>query len=96
MFYFTLTYLCQFLIVHRLGVLSQQNINLNRQKLICLSLLSIGVLTLFLEALLPNYNGYEDAFEWNIALLLHLNFLLAARDWGLIQKMEVDRSNTSE
>lgn len=80
-FYFTLTYLCQLLIVHRLLVLGQRSRSLLWQQLMCLSILSIGVLTLFLDVLLSNYDDYEDAFEWNIALLLHLNFLLAAFTW---------------
>lgn len=95
-FYFTLTYLCQLLIVHRLGVLGQQDFRLTLQKIMCLFILGIGVLTLFLDALLPNYDDYEDAFEWTIALLLHINFLLAAWDWRLLEKLEVDSPKTSE
>lgn len=89
-FYFTLTYLCQLLIVYRLGVLGRQDFSQTLQKLMCLFILSIGVLTLFLDVLLPNYDDYEDAFEWSIALLLHINFLLAAWDWRLLEKMKVD------
>lgn len=95
-FYFTLTYLCQLLIVHRLGVLGQQDFSQTLQKLMCLFILGIGVLTLFLDVLLPNYDDYEDAFEWSIALLLHINILLAAWDWRFIEKMEVDSLKTSE
>ena len=94
-FYFTLTYLCQLLIVHRLGVLGQKDTNQLLQQLMLLFILCIGVLTLFLDALLPNYDDYEDAFEWNIALLLHINFLLAAWDWKHFAKLELDSPQSS-
>jgi len=90
-FYFTLTYLCQLLIVHRLLVLGQHSRSLLFQQLMCLLILCIGVLTLFLDALLPNYDDYEDAFEWNIALLMHLNFLFAAFTW---RKIAAQSKNT--
>ena len=95
-FYFSLTYLCQLLIVHRLGVLGQQDLSQTLQKLMCLFIFGIAVLTLFLDALLPNYDDYEDAFEWSIALLLLINFLLAAWNWRFIEKMKVDSLETSE
>lgn len=84
------------LIVRRLGVLGQQDLSQTLQKLMCLFILGIGVLTLFLDALLPNYDDYEDAFEWSIALLLHINSLLAAWDWRFIERMKVDSLETSE
>lgn len=80
-FYFTLTYLCQLLITYRLMVLKQSEPSQNWQQGLSLLILSIGVLTLFLDVLLPNYDDYEDAFEWSIALLMHVNFLLAAWGW---------------
>lgn len=80
-FYFTLTYLCQLLITYRLMVLKQLEPSQHWQQGLSLLILSIGVLTLFLDALLPNYDDYEDAFEWSIALLMHINFLLAAWGW---------------
>jgi hypothetical protein len=61
---------------------------------LCLFILSISVLTLFLSVLLPNYDDYENAFEWSIALLLLINFLLAAWDWRLFEKMKVDSPKT--
>ena len=89
-FYFTLTYLCQLLIVHRLGALGLKDTSQTLQQLMLLLILCIGVLTLFLDVLLPNYDDYEDAFEWNIALLLHINFLLAAWDWKQLVKLKLD------
>ncbi len=80
-FYFTLTYLCQLLVVYRLRTLGQKEVSQAWQLSLSLLILGIGVLTLFLDVLLPNYDDYEDAFEWNIALLVHLNFLLAAWGW---------------
>jgi hypothetical protein len=80
-FYFTLTYLCQLLITYRLMVLKLSEPSQIWQQGLSLLILSAGVLTLFLDALLPNYDDYEDAFEWSIALLMHVNFLLAAWGW---------------
>jgi protein-S-isoprenylcysteine O-methyltransferase Ste14 len=48
---------------------------------LCLLILAIGVLTLSLEISLDNYDDYEDAFEWILALLIHVNFLLAWWGW---------------
>ncbi len=88
-FYFTLTYLCQLLIVYRLGVLGRKEPSQPWQQGLSLLILCIGVLTLFLDALLSNYDDYENAFEWNIALLVHINFLLAAWGW---RNLEVQQS----
>jgi len=87
-FYFTLTYLCQLLIVYRLGVLKKKEDSQAWQLGLSLLILCIGVLTLFLDALLPNYDDYEDAFEWNIALLVHINFALAAWGWRNLGQKE--------
>ena len=43
--------------------------------------LSIGVTTLVLDAVIDNYDDYEDAFEWILALLVHLYFLVIVVTW---------------
>ncbi|MEX2468994.1 MAG: hypothetical protein WD396_04495 [Pseudohongiellaceae bacterium] len=79
--YFTFTYLCQLLIVYQLGKQGVSDRSRHWQQGLLLLILGIGLLTLVLDVILPNYEDYEDAFEWNVALLLHLNFLLAAIGW---------------
>lgn len=80
-FYFTLTYLCQLLILYQLGKLRVPHPGRRWQALLLLLILAIGLLTLALDAVRDDYDAMEDAFEWNIALLLHCNFLLAALGW---------------
>jgi hypothetical protein len=80
-FYFTFTYLCQLLTVYQLNKLKVTMPGIQTQLRLCATILAIGVLTLFLDALLENYDDYEDAFEWNVALLLHINFLLGWWGW---------------
>ena len=92
-FYFTLTYLCQLLIVYRLGVLGKYGKSNIWQLRLSLFILFIGVITLILDTLLPNYDDYEDAFEWNIALLVHFNFLLAAWGWHKLSSNQPGREH---
>ena len=80
-FYFTLTYLCQLLSAYQLRKLNVSMPGLQVQLQLCATILAIGVLTLFLDALLTDYDDYEDAFEWNVSLLLHINFLLSWWGW---------------
>jgi hypothetical protein len=80
-FYFTFTYLCQLLAIYQLNKLHIQLLGLNRQFQLSVLILCIGLLTLVLGVTLDNYNDYEDSFEWNIALLLHINFLLNWWGW---------------
>jgi hypothetical protein len=80
-FYFTFTYLCQLLTIYEIKKRPIDLAGLNLQLQLSLIILGIGVLTLVLGIGLENYNDYEDAFEWNIALLLHVNFLLNWWGW---------------
>ena len=80
-FYFTFTYLCQLLILYQGRRLELPTANSARQAALLLLILCIGLLTLLLDGLMQDYDSVEDAFEWNIALLLHGNFLLAAIYW---------------
>ncbi len=79
--YFTLTYLCQLLLVYSHTRVSQQSGYISAQQYLLGSILLIGLLSLVLDGLMTNYDAIEDAFEWNIALLLHGNFLLASMHW---------------
>ncbi|MEM8547464.1 MAG: hypothetical protein AAGF46_04785, partial [Pseudomonadota bacterium] len=52
---------------------------------ICMILLLLGVLTVLLDAWDEAfYTSVEDAFEWNLSLLLQLNFLLGYVLWGRV------------
>ena len=80
-FYFTLTYFCQLFILYRLEQAKVKEPSQGWQQGLCLVILCIGMLTLFLDVWLVNYDDYEDAFEWTLALLIHINFLLAGWGW---------------
>ncbi len=80
-FYFTFTYLCQLLALYQLYTLSISLPGRSLQLILSLAILAIGVLTLILGLVLDNYSDYEDAFEWNIALLLHAGFILNWWGW---------------
>lgn len=82
-FFFTLTYLNQLLIVYRLYKLHIPDPTKSIQLAVSLITLSIGILTLVLDVVLSNYDDYEDAFEWVIALLLHINFIIAYFGWRI-------------
>lgn len=80
--YFTLTYFCQLQIVYQFRRLTLPLSGAHWQMGLLLVILVLGVTTLIWDAALPHYDRVEDAFEWNIALLLHINFLLAAVGWA--------------
>lgn len=80
-FYFTFTYLCQLLAIYQIYTLNIRLTGLRLQLLLSILILCLGLLTLVLGIVLENYNDYEDAFEWNIALLLQLGFLLSWWGW---------------
>jgi len=79
--YFAFTYLNQLLVLYRIYKHKLADPSRQLQLALCLLILAIGVLTLLLDVLLDNYDDYEDAFEWTLALLLHVNFLLAWWGW---------------
>lgn len=83
--YFTLTYLCQLLLVKTL-IRTGSNHFLSAQQGLLGVILLIGLLTLILDVVMNDYDAIEDAFEWNIALLLHANFLLAHFYWRSLQR----------
>ncbi|MEQ8952773.1 MAG: hypothetical protein RL120_01475, partial [Gammaproteobacteria bacterium] len=80
-FYFTLVYLCQLLVVYRLGRGAVSDPSRHWQLALLTLVLLLGLLSLLLDAVLDHYDDYEDSFEWTLALLLHGNFLLGAWGW---------------
>ena len=79
--YFTLTYLSQLLVVWRMEKLLPGDATRPWLLGLCMTALAIGVATLVLDAMLANYDDYEDAFEWILALLVHLYFLVTVVTW---------------
>ncbi len=79
--YFTFTYLSQLLLVWRLGKVKRDEPRRPWLFYLCAISLGIGVFTLILDAVIPNYDDYEDAFEWVLALLIHLYFLVTWLCW---------------
>ncbi|MDH5737812.1 MAG: hypothetical protein OEZ23_05845 [Gammaproteobacteria bacterium] len=77
--YFTFTFLAQLLLSWRLGLLLKNDSTRRWQLTLCYGVLGIGISTLFLDILLPNYEDYEDAFEWIMALGIHCYFLVTWR-----------------
>ena len=80
-FYFSLTYLAQLLVVWRMGKVIASEISRPWLVGLCTTALSVGIVTIFLGILMENYEDYEDAFEWILALLVHLFFLVLAGAW---------------
>ena len=80
-FYFTFTYLSQLLLLWRMGHCRVDDATRPWLFGLCMTTLSIGVTTLVLDAVIDNYDDYEDAFEWILALLVHLYFLVIVVTW---------------
>lgn len=79
--FFAFTYLCQLFVVQRQSHLADTNAALRWQQVLLVLILLVGLLSVVLDTVLADYDRIEDAFEWNLALLLHLNFALAAAGW---------------
>lgn len=85
-FYFAFTYLCQLLIIYQLYQLRVHLWGLRTQLQLSVLVLGLGLLTVVLDLILDNYDDMEDAFEWNLALLVHGNFLLNWWGWRSYEK----------
>ena len=83
--YFTFTYLAQLLFTYRCGKLDLVDSTRTMQLTICCAVLAIGLLTLFLDLTIENYDDYEDAFEWIISLLLQSYFIVTHWSWKNLQ-----------
>ena len=79
--YFTFTFLSQLLLVWRLEKLAVKDSTCRWLLWLCTLALAIGIVTLVLDAVLDNYEDYENAFEWVLALLIHVYFLVTWRTW---------------
>ena len=79
--FFSLTYLSQLLYTWQLGKLHPRLWTFPWHLALCLLTLAIGLLSLLLDWRLENYRDYEDAFEWVLALLLQLFFVLSYWSW---------------
>lgn len=85
--HFALTYLSAlFLTLHlrelnAQGVLPVSGWVLRGMWWICLSVLMIGIAHDLLKGIFDNYEDWEDAVEWNVALLLNLHYLLVWVAW---------------
>lgn len=83
--FFTFTYLAQLLFSYRVEKLELADTTRPIQWTLCSTVLAIGLLTLILDITLENYDDYEDAFEWIIALLLQCYFIVSHWSWKNIQ-----------
>jgi len=79
--YFTGTYLCQLLVTYRFWHIGEPNILARTMVGVCTAVLVAGFVTLAWDAISPDYDDVEDAFEWSIALTLQCWFLLS--HWAL-------------
>ena len=79
--YFTFTFMAQLLLIWRLGKLPGQPLHLTPLLALCYFLLGTGLFTLILNTTTDNYSDYEDAFEWVLALGIHLYFLATWKSW---------------
>ena len=80
-FYFGFTYLNQLLVVRQIYRRQLPDTTKQAQLSLCALILGTGLLTLLLDVSLDNYDDYEDAFEWVLALLIHINFVIAGFGW---------------
>ena len=83
--FFSFTFLSQLLLLGQLRMLRPPGINPQLLRLMwgaCGMLLLLGLLTVALDAWDEAfYESVEDAFEWNLSLLLQSNFLLGYFVW---------------
>lgn len=87
--FFCFTYLNQLLVVQQIYSLGLPDPTRQLQLGLTRLIIGIGLLTLFLDMSIANYDDYEDAFEWVIALLLHVNFLVAGFGWRSLRGAHV-------
>lgn len=85
--FFSFTYIAQLLMLAQLRVLGHGLPGLPAALLLCMwlvcvGLLALGLLTVILDAWNEAwYESVEDAFEWQLSLLLQFNFLLGYCVW---------------
>jgi hypothetical protein len=83
--FFSFTFLSQLLFLDQLRQLKPPGVKPGLLRLmwgVCFLLLALGLLTVLLDAWDEDfYTSVEDAFEWNLSLLLQSNFLLGYFVW---------------
>lgn len=80
--YFALTYLCQLLVSACLASHPRWWLAGRRLLRLCQLTLAIGILSVILTAVVPEYYSQkDDAFEWVLALLINLHALWLALLW---------------
>lgn len=82
--FFSFTYLAQLLLLYQLRCveINVARSFVNAMFIVSVVLITLGVLTLILDAWNEQwYNSVEDAFEWVLSLLLQANFLLGYFVW---------------
>lgn len=85
--FFILTYLTQFLYTLKVTRLDLPDPTRKFQWHLSRVILATGLLTLILDAVDPDYDDYEDAFEWVIVLLLQCFFVLSFWSWRALDQL---------
>ncbi|MCH7743498.1 MAG: hypothetical protein IIB71_12640 [Proteobacteria bacterium] len=79
--YFAFTFLAQLLLTWRLGKLKRQDPTRPILLAICYFFMGTALVTLVLDITIDNYAEYRDAFEWVLALAIHVFFLVTWKTW---------------
>lgn len=74
--YFSLTAFAELLMTARIIKSNVPDKTVRWHFSLCAAFLGIGLFTLILDALIPNYDDYEDAFEWVLALIMQMWFVV--------------------
>ena len=97
--FFSFTYLAQLLLLHQIRQLRPllAKLLVTAMFIVSVVLIVLGVMTLVLDAWNEHwYDRVEDAFEWNLTLLLQLNFLLGYLVWRRANWRLAVRSHANE
>ncbi len=76
--YFSMTAFCELLLTWRLGHVPIKDVARTFHLGACASFLTLGLVSVALDATMTDYDSIEDAFEWTLALIMHLYFLALA------------------
>lgn len=80
--YFAFMFFCQLLTTIRIARVYRESPTYPYLWGIAAFLFGVGLLTVLLDALLiDNYDDYEDAFEWILALVAHFYFIITYFTW---------------
>ena len=80
--FFTFTCMAQMLLLWRVEKLRLNAAGKSALFALCASFLLIGLFSLALNAAIDNYDDYEDAFEWVMAMILNAYFFVSLRLFG--------------